>query len=153
MVVHLVPLALVEIPILCDKTPFYPDIIVFSTNSFCTFALNLVVFLLVGKTSVLTINVIGVVKDWLLIDFSWSVSTTLSPPSISSAMGLPSSVLSTTTMPSCMPSKPRSCRGRRNKSMRSPGGSSDSETEGSSLAKIGFINSSDTNSRGFYFWI
>ncbi|WOL00858.1 putative sugar phosphate/phosphate translocator [Canna indica] len=73
MVVRLVPWALVEIPILRDKAPFCLDIIVFSTNSFCTFALNLVVFLLVGKTSALTINVVGVVKDWLLIDFSWSV--------------------------------------------------------------------------------
>ncbi|MBA0755477.1 hypothetical protein Gogos_020065 [Gossypium gossypioides] len=31
------------------------------------------VFLLVGKTSALTMNVAGVVKDWLLIAFSWSV--------------------------------------------------------------------------------
>lgn len=30
-------------------------------------------FLLVGKTSALTMNVAGVVKDWLLIAFSWSV--------------------------------------------------------------------------------
>jgi hypothetical protein len=31
------------------------------------FALNCSVFLLVGKTSALTMNVAGVVKDWLLI--------------------------------------------------------------------------------------
>jgi hypothetical protein len=31
------------------------------------------VFLLVGKTSALTMNVAGVVKDWLLIAFSWTV--------------------------------------------------------------------------------
>ncbi|KAL7185598.1 hypothetical protein ACSBR2_027523 [Camellia fascicularis] len=37
------------------------------------FALNLVVFLLVGKTSTLTMNVAGVVNDWLLIAFLWSV--------------------------------------------------------------------------------
>ncbi|CAH1432848.1 unnamed protein product [Lactuca virosa] len=42
-------------------------------NSLCAFALNLAVFLLVGKTSALTMNVAGVVKDWLLIAFSWSV--------------------------------------------------------------------------------
>ncbi|CAH2077234.1 unnamed protein product [Thlaspi arvense] len=46
---------------------------VFGTNSVCAFALNLAVFLLVGKTSALTMNVAGVVKDWLLIAFSWSV--------------------------------------------------------------------------------
>ncbi|KAI8005572.1 putative sugar phosphate/phosphate translocator [Camellia lanceoleosa] len=37
------------------------------------FALNLVVFLLVGKTSALTMNVARVVNDWLLIAFLWSV--------------------------------------------------------------------------------
>nr|GEU62625.1 probable sugar phosphate/phosphate translocator At2g25520 [Tanacetum cinerariifolium] len=42
-------------------------------NSLCAFALNLAVFLLVGKTSALTMNVAGVVKDWLLIAFSWGV--------------------------------------------------------------------------------
>lgn len=31
------------------------------------FALNCSVFLLIGKTSALTMNVAGVVKDWLLI--------------------------------------------------------------------------------------
>jgi hypothetical protein len=50
-----------------------PDVFVFGTNSFCAFALNLAVFLLVGKTSALTMNVAGVVKDWLLIAFSWTV--------------------------------------------------------------------------------
>ncbi|WOK99126.1 putative sugar phosphate/phosphate translocator [Canna indica] len=69
----LVPWAVVELPILREKASFRPDIIVFSTNSFCAFALNLAVFLLVGKTSALTMNVAGVVKDWLLIAFSWSV--------------------------------------------------------------------------------
>ncbi|GJN14810.1 hypothetical protein PR202_gb01672 [Eleusine coracana subsp. coracana] len=52
---------------------FQPDFFVFGTNSLCAFALNLAVFLLVGKTSALTMNVAGVVKDWLLIAFSWSV--------------------------------------------------------------------------------
>ncbi|MCD9639835.1 hypothetical protein HAX54_024580 [Datura stramonium] len=31
------------------------------------------IFLVVGKTSALTMNIGGVVKDWLLIAFSWSV--------------------------------------------------------------------------------
>ena len=43
----------------------------FGMNSLCAFALNLAVFLLVGKTSALTMNVAGVVKHWLLIAFSW----------------------------------------------------------------------------------
>ena len=50
-----------------------PDLFVFLTNSLCAFALNLAVFLLVGKTSALTMNVAGVFKDWLLIAFSWTV--------------------------------------------------------------------------------
>ncbi|KAG6383010.1 hypothetical protein SASPL_157255 [Salvia splendens] len=52
---------------------FHFDFLIFGTNCLCAFALNLAVFLLVGKTSALTMNVAGVVKDWLLIAFSWSV--------------------------------------------------------------------------------
>ncbi|QDZ17904.1 triose-phosphate transporter [Chloropicon primus] len=36
-------------------------------NCFCAFVLNIAVFLLIGKTSALTMNVSGVVKDWLII--------------------------------------------------------------------------------------
>ncbi|THU70383.1 hypothetical protein C4D60_Mb08t24400 [Musa balbisiana] len=67
---------MVELPVLRDRlaaSAFRPDILIFGTNSLCAFALNLAVFLLVGKTSALTMNVAGVVKDWLLIAFSWSV--------------------------------------------------------------------------------
>ncbi|URE35473.1 Triose-phosphate Transporter family [Musa troglodytarum] len=69
----LVPWFVVELPLLRNRSSFRPDLLVFITNSFCAFALNLAVFLLVGKTSALTMNVAGVVKDWLLIAFSWSV--------------------------------------------------------------------------------
>ncbi|KVH93781.1 probable sugar phosphate/phosphate translocator At5g25400 [Cynara cardunculus var. scolymus] len=68
-----VPWIVVELPELRDSSSFHFDYVVFGTNSFCAFALNLAVFLLVGKTSALTMNVAGVVKDWLLIAFSWSV--------------------------------------------------------------------------------
>ncbi|KAL0337420.1 UNVERIFIED_CONTAM: putative sugar phosphate/phosphate translocator [Sesamum calycinum] len=67
------PWVYVEYPILAEKSSFHLDFVIFGTNSFCAFALNLAVFLLVGKTSALTMNVAGVVKDWLLIAFSWSV--------------------------------------------------------------------------------
>ncbi|XP_024155877.1 probable clathrin assembly protein At4g32285 [Rosa chinensis] len=60
-------------PTLRDTSSFHFDYVIFGTNSFYAFALNLAVFLLVGKTSALTMNVAGVVKDWLLIAFSWSV--------------------------------------------------------------------------------
>lgn len=68
-----VPWLLVEFPLLRDTSSFHFDFVIFGTNSLCAFALNLAVFLLVGKTSALTMNVAGVVKDWLLIAFSWSV--------------------------------------------------------------------------------
>ncbi|KAL6980194.1 hypothetical protein U1Q18_021839 [Sarracenia purpurea var. burkii] len=68
-----VPWIFVEYPVLKQASSFNFDLVIFGTNSFCAFALNLAVFLLVGKTSALTMNVAGVVKDWLLIAFSWSV--------------------------------------------------------------------------------
>lgn len=68
-----VPWLIVELPLLMQAPSFKPDLFIFGTNSLCAFALNLAVFLLVGKTSALTMNVAGVVKDWLLIAFSWSV--------------------------------------------------------------------------------
>ncbi|KAG0471720.1 hypothetical protein HPP92_016266 [Vanilla planifolia] len=67
------PWIIVEFPLLRSTPSFHFDFFIFGTNSFCAFALNLAVFLLVGKTSALTMNVAGVVKDWLLIAFSWSV--------------------------------------------------------------------------------
>ncbi|TMW94209.1 hypothetical protein EJD97_010578 [Solanum chilense] len=68
-----IPWIFVELPILRQSSSFQFDFAIFGTNSLCAFALNLAVFLLVGKTSALTMNVAGVVKDWLLIAFSWSV--------------------------------------------------------------------------------
>ncbi|XP_073044083.1 probable sugar phosphate/phosphate translocator At5g25400 [Primulina eburnea] len=68
-----IPWVLVEFPSLKENSSFHFDYAIFASNSFCAFALNLAVFLLVGKTSALTMNVAGVVKDWLLIAFSWSV--------------------------------------------------------------------------------
>jgi hypothetical protein len=68
-----IPWALVEYPVLQATSTFQVDFVVFGLNSLAAFALNLAVFLLVGKTSALTMNVAGVVKDWLLIAFSWSV--------------------------------------------------------------------------------
>ncbi|KAL8497011.1 hypothetical protein ACS0TY_020627 [Phlomoides rotata] len=68
-----IPWLIVEFPLLKQQGSFNFDFVIFGTNSLCAFALNLAVFLLVGKTSALTMNVAGVVKDWLLIAFSWSV--------------------------------------------------------------------------------
>lgn len=73
LVFLILPWAIVELPTLRSASSFHFDFPIFGTNSFCAFALNLAVFLLVGKTSALTMNVAGVVKDWLLIAFSWSI--------------------------------------------------------------------------------
>ena len=45
-------------------------LLILLANAACAFALNLSVFLLIGKTSALTMNVAGVIKDWLLIGMS-----------------------------------------------------------------------------------
>ncbi|XP_016478684.1 putative sugar phosphate/phosphate translocator At4g32390 [Nicotiana tabacum] len=68
-----IPWIFVELPILRASNSFKFDFVIFGSNSLCAFALNLAVFLVVGKTSALTMNIGGVVKDWLLIAFSWSV--------------------------------------------------------------------------------
>lgn len=39
-------------------------------NAMAAFGLNMAVFLLIGKTSALTMNIAGVVKDWMLIGLS-----------------------------------------------------------------------------------
>eukprot|EP00252_Welwitschia_mirabilis_P017975 TRINITY_DN40105_c0_g1_i1.p1 TRINITY_DN40105_c0_g1~~TRINITY_DN40105_c0_g1_i1.p1 ORF type:complete len:350 (-),score=29.47 TRINITY_DN40105_c0_g1_i1:292-1341(-) len=68
-----IPWFLVELPVLRERSSFQADFLTFGLNSIFAFALNLGVFLIIGKTSALTMNVAGVVKDWLLIAFSWSV--------------------------------------------------------------------------------
>lgn len=69
-----IPWLVVEYPILAPTLgSASPNLLLFGSNCVCAFALNLAVFLLIGKTSALTMNVAGVVKDWLLIAFSWSV--------------------------------------------------------------------------------
>ena len=68
-----IPWVLIEFPILKASSSFYLDVRLFGANCACAFLLNLAVFLFVGKTSALTMNVAGVVKDWLLIALSWSV--------------------------------------------------------------------------------
>jgi hypothetical protein len=56
-----------------EAASFRLDFVIFGSNALFALGLNLAVFLVVGKTSALTLNVADVVKDWLLIGFSWSV--------------------------------------------------------------------------------
>jgi hypothetical protein len=46
---------------------------IFITNAMAAFTLNCSVFLLIGKSSALTMNIAGVVKDWMLIYLSWLI--------------------------------------------------------------------------------
>lgn len=53
------------------------DFWVFSSNALCALALNLVIFLVIGRTGAITVRVAGVIKDWILI----GLSTVLFPDS------------------------------------------------------------------------
>ncbi|KAG6533948.1 probable sugar phosphate/phosphate translocator At5g25400 [Zingiber officinale] len=69
----LLPWSLIELPLLHGQTDFHPDLLIFVTNSFYTFTLNLTIFLLVVKTTTLTMNIASIIKDGLLIAFSRSI--------------------------------------------------------------------------------
>jgi uncharacterized membrane protein len=43
---------------------------IFFSNAFCALALNLSIFLVIGRTGAVTIRVAGVLKDWILIALS-----------------------------------------------------------------------------------
>jgi len=47
--------------------------LIFLSNAAAAFLLNCSVFLLIGKSSALTMNIAGVIKDWLLIYLSWVI--------------------------------------------------------------------------------
>lgn len=66
-----IPFLTVELPSLMTRTDwvFNPSVMV--ANALAAFVLNLAVFLLIGKTSALTMNIAGVIKDWMLIFFSF----------------------------------------------------------------------------------
>jgi len=65
-----VPFALLELrPVMNDPNVSFNPVI-FLSNAGAAFALNMSVFMLIGKTSALTMNVAGVIKDWLLIGLS-----------------------------------------------------------------------------------
>lgn len=67
-----VPFAFVEMKQMINAPPVI-DHAVLLGNGLIAFSLNLAVFLLIGKTSALTMNIAGVIKDWLLIFFSYTV--------------------------------------------------------------------------------
>ena len=67
----LVPFAFIEAPKIWNDPNVVIDPFIFLTNAGAAFGLNMAVFLLIGKTSALTMNIAGVVKDWMLILLSY----------------------------------------------------------------------------------
>ena len=61
------PFAFVELPEIMNDYGLIIDYPMLVLNALTAFALNLAVFLLIGKTSALTMNIAGVIKDWMLI--------------------------------------------------------------------------------------
>lgn len=66
----LLPFAMLEAPKIMNDPSVVFSPAVFISNAAAAFALNMAVFLLIGKTSALTMNIAGVVKDWMLIGLS-----------------------------------------------------------------------------------
>lgn len=81
----LAPLYVVEVPLLLQlhKIPANPLLLLGSGLS--AFALNMSVFLLIGRTSALTMNIAGVMKDWMLI--AVSISLFKSPVTVTQLSG------------------------------------------------------------------
>jgi hypothetical protein len=64
---------MVELPHMASLHDWNLNISVMLANAMAALMLNLAVFLLIGKTSALTMNIAGVIKDWMLIYFSFSL--------------------------------------------------------------------------------
>ncbi|KAJ9533354.1 hypothetical protein QJQ45_026415 [Haematococcus lacustris] len=61
------PFTYIELPKMMRDPTLRVNVPLLLVSASGAFALNMAVFLLIGKTSALTMNVAGVVKDWLLI--------------------------------------------------------------------------------------
>jgi len=70
-----IPFFVLEFPVMrsTDNWTLRPPVMV--ANAATAFCLNLAVFLLIGKTSALTMNIAGVIKDWMLIWMSMRMFT------------------------------------------------------------------------------
>ncbi|KAG0630564.1 hypothetical protein M758_1G187900 [Ceratodon purpureus] len=77
-----IPWAFLERPMMMDAEVVKFDIWIFGSNALCALALNLAVFLVIGRTGAITVRVAGVIKDWILI----GLSTVLFPDSQISVM-------------------------------------------------------------------
>ncbi|GAX76953.1 hypothetical protein CEUSTIGMA_g4400.t1 [Chlamydomonas eustigma] len=64
------PFTYIELPRIMKDPNVNINVPLLLGSAVAAFALNMAVFLLIGKTSALTMNIAGVVKDWLLIGLS-----------------------------------------------------------------------------------
>lgn len=64
------PFTYIELPRIMADPNVNINVPLLLLSASVAFALNMAVFLLIGKTSALTMNIAGVVKDWLLIGLS-----------------------------------------------------------------------------------
>ena len=62
-----VPWLVLEKPKMDAAMQWHFDPVIMTLNAFCTFALNVSVFLVISHTSALTIRVAGVIKDWVVV--------------------------------------------------------------------------------------
>lgn len=72
-----IPWSFLERPMMMDDALLKFNVWIFLSNALCALALNLVVFLVIGRTGAITVRVAGVIKDWILI----GLSTVLFPDS------------------------------------------------------------------------
>jgi hypothetical protein len=69
------PFLVLEFPVMRNSDAWQLRPMVMLANASTAFCLNLAVFLLIGKTSALTMNIAGVIKDWMLIWMSMRMFT------------------------------------------------------------------------------
>lgn len=70
-----IPFFILEFPIIRSTDTWVARPPIMIANAATAFCLNLAVFLLIGKTSALTMNIAGVIKDWMLIWMSMRMFT------------------------------------------------------------------------------
>jgi hypothetical protein len=67
-----------------DITQIQFNYSIFFLNALSAFALNISIFLVIGRTGAVTIRVAGVLKDWILI----ALSTIIFPESIITSLNI-----------------------------------------------------------------
>ena len=67
-----------------DVSPIQFNYWIFFSNALSAFALNISIFLVIGRTGAVTIRVAGVLKDWILI----ALSTIIFPESTITSLNI-----------------------------------------------------------------